>query len=142
MGGVSCLFILLFFANEPPKTRPDWRGMLRTLDMPGLILIIGAIVCFILALQWGGISKAWNSGAVVGTLVAFVVLMALFVVDQWWLGENAMVHSLIIQRRTIWVGSMFSFLINSAFLVTFYYLPIYFRKLAELHIIPTMTNDK
>ncbi|KAI4937496.1 uncharacterized protein J4E92_002227 [Alternaria infectoria] len=127
VGGVSCLFILLFFANEPPKTRPDWRGMLRTLDVPGLILIIGAIVCFILALQWGGISKAWNSGAVIGTLVAFVVLMALFVVDQWWLGENAMVHSLIIQRRTIWVGSMFSFLINSAFLVTFYYLPIYFQ---------------
>jgi len=116
--------------------------MLRTLDVLGLILIIGAIVCFILALQWGGISKAWNSGAVIGTLVAFVVLMVLFVVDQWWLGENAMVHSLIIQRRTIWVGSMFSFLINSAFLVTFYYLPIYFRKSAELHTIPTMTNDR
>jgi len=101
--------------------------MLRQLDMLGLVLIVGAITCFILALQWGGVSKAWDSGAVIGTLVAFVVCMILFVVEQWWLGENAMVHSVMIKRRTIWVGSMFSFLINSAFLVTFYYLPIYFQ---------------
>ncbi|CAN9316387.1 unnamed protein product [Alternaria alternata] len=127
VGGVSCLFILLFFANEPPKSRPNWRGMLRQLDMLGLVLIVGAITCFILALQWGGVSKAWDSGAVIGTLVAFVVCMILFVIEQWWLGENAMVHSVMIKRRTIWVGSMFSFLINSAFLVTFYYLPIYFQ---------------
>jgi hypothetical protein len=84
--------------------------MLRQLDMLGLVLIVGAVTCFILALQWGGVSKAWNSAAVIGTLVAFVVCMILFVTEQWWLGENAMVHSLIIKRRTVWVGSMFSFL--------------------------------
>jgi hypothetical protein len=84
--------------------------MLRQLDMIGLALIVGACTCFILALQWGGVSKSWNSGAVIGTLVAFAVFMILFVIEQWWLGENAMVHSLIIKRRTIWVGSMFSFL--------------------------------
>jgi flagellar motor component MotA len=115
--------------------------MLRQLDLLSLVIIVGAITCFILALQWGGISKAWNSGAVIGTLVAFVVLMILFVAEQWSLGENAMVHSLIIKRRTIWVASMFSFLMNAAFNVTFYYLPIYFRKFVELHIISTMAND-
>ncbi|KAI1667091.1 Major Facilitator Superprotein [Pyrenophora tritici-repentis] len=72
VGGVAAAFILFFFGNEPPKTRPNWRGMLRRMDLLGMTLIVGACVCFVLAMQWGGISKAWNSGAVIGTLVAFV----------------------------------------------------------------------
>ncbi|KNG52495.1 major facilitator superfamily transporter [Stemphylium lycopersici] len=127
VGGVSCLFILLFFANEPPKTRPNWRGMLRQLDIIGLAFVVGAVVCFILAMQWGGISKAWDSADVIGTLVGFVIFVVLFIVAQWWQGENAMVHSRIIKRRTVAVGSLFAFLINSAFTITFYYIPIFFQ---------------
>jgi hypothetical protein len=104
------LFIFLFFANEPRKTRPGWRSMLIQMDLVGLSLIVGAVVCYILAMQWGGISKAWNSAAVIGTLVAFGVFVLLFIVAQWYQGENAMVHSRIIRRRTIAVGCLFSFL--------------------------------
>jgi hypothetical protein len=84
--------------------------MLRQLDITGLTLVVGAVVCFILAMQWGGVSKAWNSAAVIGTLVAFGVCVVLFVIAQWWQGEDAMVHSRIIQRRTIAVACLFSFL--------------------------------
>jgi hypothetical protein len=109
VGGLSSLFIL-FFVNEPPKNRPGWRAMLRQLDITGLAFILGAVVCFILAMQWGGVSRAWNSGAVVGTLVAFGVCVVLFILAQRWQGEDAMVHSRIIRRRTIAVASLFSFL--------------------------------
>jgi hypothetical protein len=110
VGGLSSIFILLFFVNEPPKNRPGWRAMLQQLDITGLALIVGAVVSFILAMQWGGVSKAWNSGAVIGTLVTFGICVVLFILAQWWQGENAMVHSRIIQRRTIAVASLFSFL--------------------------------
>ncbi|XP_014553133.1 hypothetical protein COCVIDRAFT_108412 [Bipolaris victoriae FI3] len=127
VGAVSCLFILLFFVNEPPKTRPDWRGMLRQLDVIGVALIIGAVVCFILAMQWGGTTKSWGDSKVIGTLVGFAIFIVLFIVAQWWQGENAMVHNRIIKRRTVAVGSTFAFLINAAFSITFYYIPIYFQ---------------
>lgn len=110
VGAVSCLFILLFFVNEPPKTRPDWRGMLRQLDVIGVALIIGAVVCFILAMQWGGTTKSWGDSKVIGTLVGFAIFIVLFIVAQWWQGENAMVHNRIIKRRTVAVGSTFAFL--------------------------------
>jgi hypothetical protein len=84
--------------------------MLRQLDLTGLTLVVGAVVCFILALQWGGVSKAWNSGAVIGTLVVFVICVAVFILAQWWQGENAMVHTPTLKRRTIAVASLFSFL--------------------------------
>jgi uncharacterized membrane protein YbhN (UPF0104 family) len=110
VGAISTIFILLFFVNEPPKNRPGWASMLRQLDLMGLTLVVGAVVCFILALQWGGISKAWSSGAVIGTLVVFVICVALFILAQWWQGENAMVHTPTLKRRTIAVASLFSFL--------------------------------
>ncbi|KAI0616578.1 Major facilitator superfamily transporter [Pyrenophora tritici-repentis] len=126
VGGVAAAFILFFFGNEPPKTRPNWRGMLRQMDLLGMTLIVGACVCFVLAMQWGGISKAWNSGAVIGTLVAFVVCLALFIAVQVWQRENAMINTIIIKRRTMYTGCIFGLLINASFLVAFYYVPIYF----------------
>jgi hypothetical protein len=110
VGGLSSLFIFLFFSNEPPKIRPGRRKMLIQMDLVGLSLIVGAVVCYILAMQWGGISKAWTSAAVIGTLVAFGIFVILFIISQWYQGENAMVHSRIIKRRTIAVGCLFSFL--------------------------------
>lgn len=84
--------------------------MLSQLDIIGLTLILGAVVCFILAMQWGGTSKSWRNADVIGTLVGFVIFIGLFIVSQWWQGEKAMVHSRIIKRRTVAVGSTFSFL--------------------------------
>lgn len=111
IGAVSTLVILIFFPlRSAPLTRPNWRKLLGEMDLPGLTLIVGAVVCFTLAMQWGGISKAWSSGPVVGTLVGFIVMSILFVVIQWKSGERAMVVGRIFKRRTIAVGSAFSFL--------------------------------
>ncbi|USP81914.1 hypothetical protein yc1106_09188 [Curvularia clavata] len=127
VGGLSCLFILFFFVNEPPKSRPGWLDMLRQLDAIGVTLIIGSMICFILAMQWGGTLKSWGNADVIGTIVGFALCLLLFLAAQKWQGENAMVQSRIIKRRTVAVGSTFSFLINAAFSVTFYYIPIYFQ---------------
>lgn len=111
IGAVSTLVILVFFPlRSAPQPRPAWKKLLGEMDLPGLTLIVGAVVCFTLAMQWGGISKAWNSSPVVGTLVGFVVMSILFVVIQWKSGERAMVVGRIFKRRTIAVGSAFSFL--------------------------------
>lgn len=110
VGGLSCLFILFFFVSEPPKSRPGWLDMLRQLDINGVTLIIGFMICFILAMQWGGASKSWNNADIIGTIVGFALCLLLFLAAQKWQGENAMVQGRIIKRRTVAVGSIFSFL--------------------------------
>jgi MFS transporter, DHA2 family, glioxin efflux transporter len=129
IGGVSAAIILFFFST-PPQAVPaqaTLKEKLLQMDLPGTFTIMGAIVCYILALQWGGQSKAWNNSSVVGTLVGFVVILTLFIVIEWYSGERAMIVGRIAKDRTIWVCMIFIFFLAGAFFLFLYYLPIYFQ---------------
>lgn len=129
IGGVSAAIILFFFTT-PPQAIPAKATMkekLLQMDLPGTFVIMAAIICYILALQWGGQSKAWNSSAVIGTLVGFVLILILFIVIEWYSGERAMIVSRIAKDRTIWVSMIFIFFLAGCFFLFLYYLPIYFQ---------------
>lgn len=97
------------------------------MDFPGLFLIIGAIECLLLALYWGGVSKPWNDNNVIGTLLGFGLLLVAFIAVEFKQGKHAMlVHSLL-EKREVWVGSIFCFFLSGALFVLIYFLPIYFQ---------------
>ncbi|KAE9375543.1 putative HC-toxin efflux carrier [Stipitochalara longipes BDJ] len=129
IGGVSAAIILFFFST-PPQAVPakaTLKEKLLQMDLPGTFVIMAAIICYILALQWGGQSKAWNSSPVIGTLIGFVLILALFVAIEWYSGERAMIVGRIAKDRTIWVSMIFIFFLAGAFFLFLYYLPIYFQ---------------
>jgi MFS transporter, DHA2 family, glioxin efflux transporter len=53
------------------------------MDLPGASLILAAVVRYTLALQDGGITKVWNSFTIIGLLVGFVFIIAVFVVEYF-----------------------------------------------------------
>lgn len=53
--------------------------LLPCFDFPGMITIFSALLCYFLSMEWGGITKPWNSADVVGTLIATILLTALFI---------------------------------------------------------------
>ena len=83
---------------------------LMHLDIVGLFLIHGALICYLLALQWGGVSKSWASSEVIGRLVGFAALFILFCGNEAWLGDKAMVPLRIIKKRTVATTSAYIFL--------------------------------
>lgn len=80
------------------------------MDLLGVATICAAVVCYLLALQWGGGTKPWSSRDVVGTLVGFVVLTLAFIVNEWWQGERALLVSSVLKNWIITGGCVFSFL--------------------------------
>jgi len=54
--GSLALVAIFFFMNIPvqEEAKQPLMSKLKQLDAPGLILSIPAIVCLVLALQWGG----------------------------------------------------------------------------------------
>ncbi|KAJ7759659.1 major facilitator superfamily domain-containing protein [Mycena metata] len=84
VGGLIIVLLLLFFYVPKHITpRPaTWKEILLQLDVPGFCLLLGSLICFTLALQWGGQTKPWNDGSVIATLVMWVVLTAAFLVHQ------------------------------------------------------------
>lgn len=61
------------------------------MDFVGAILMIGLIISFILALQYGGQTHSWDSSQVIRLLVGFVVLVAVFVLWEIFQKERAMI---------------------------------------------------
>jgi MFS transporter, DHA2 family, glioxin efflux transporter len=129
IGGLSAAIILFFFTTpaQAVPAQATLKEKILQMDLLGTFTIMAAIVCYILAMQWGGQSKSWSDSSVVGTLVGFVLILIAFCVIEYFQGERAMVVGRILKDRTIWVGMVFIFFLAGAFFLLLYYLPIYFQ---------------
>ncbi|KAJ1725501.1 hypothetical protein LPJ53_000316 [Coemansia erecta] len=75
------LVLAVMFANAPmPRGRVS--EVLARIDFVGTLLVTGAVLTLILALNFGGDLFNWASGVVITLLVLAVVLFALFVFVQ------------------------------------------------------------
>lgn len=97
------------------------------MDLPGTFVIMAGVVCYILALQWGGQSKAWSNGSVIACLVCFGLITILFCVVEYFQGERAIIVSRLLKDRTVSVGMAYVFFLAGGYFLLLYYIPIYFQ---------------
>ena len=129
IGAASALIILLFF-KTPSAAVPKpatLREKLLHMDPVGVVLAMGLVISYILALHYGGMKYAWNSSQVVGLLVGFVMLSAAFAAWEWCQEDRAMVPFRLAGERVYIVSSVFAFFFSGAYFLIIYYLPIYFQ---------------
>lgn len=124
--------IVLFLFRAPPAAQPakaSWREKFLQMDLLGTFTIMAAVVCYLLALQWAGVTKAWSSADVIGTIVGFLVIVVLFVVIELWMGERALFQPRLLKQRNIWANNLYVFFLAGAMYTLIYYLPIYFQSI-------------
>ncbi|EAW08881.1 MDR family MFS transporter [Aspergillus clavatus NRRL 1] len=128
IGAVTWFFIFFFFkAPKSVKDTSDWKNQVSQLDLPGTIVFLPAIVCVLLALQWGGTKYDWGSGRVVALFVVFGVLLGTFIGLQIWAQDKATVPPRIIKNRNVWGAAFYVFCLSASFMAYVYYLPIWFQ---------------
>lgn len=132
IGGLAVGVIWIFFhlPSAAKIIEADWKEKILQMDPVGVVLAMGSIICFILALQYGGVTHPWNSGVVIGLLVAFVVLLIIMGVWEYFQGEYAMLVPRLFKRRSLWPGAIFQFFFAGFYFLLLYYLPIYFQSIA------------
>ncbi|OXV11059.1 hypothetical protein Egran_01180 [Elaphomyces granulatus] len=131
VGGVSAAIIFFSFTT-PPAAQPvkaNLKEKFLQMDIPGTFTIMAAVVCYLLALQWGGVTKSWGDSQVVGTLVGFVLLLILFVIIEWWAGERALIPGRLLKQRNLLVSGIYVMFVVGPMFVMIYYLPIYFQSI-------------
>ncbi|CAI6092229.1 unnamed protein product [Clonostachys chloroleuca] len=129
VGGIALLVVLFFFHN-PSHSKPIDATLLEkiaNLDLGGVALAMGAIISLTLALEYGGQKMPWNSSTVIGLLVGFVAIGIAFVAWQIWQGDRGMIPPRVIKVLPIWSTSLFQFFFAGSYMVSLYYLPIYFQ---------------
>ncbi|KAL7274281.1 hypothetical protein RUND412_002827 [Rhizina undulata] len=130
IGFVTIVIVTLLFT---PPVRPNeinftLKEKLKRIDYIGAFFLISAITCLLLTLQWGGNYYAWNSPRIIGLLVAFGILILIFVGLQKWVGEEATIPAhVFLKQRTVFFSSWYSFLFSMALYTHQYYMPIYFQ---------------
>lgn len=70
------------------------------MDLVGATLMMGLIVSFILALQYGGQTHSWKSSEVIGLLVGFCVFILAFVAWETYQKERAMIVPRLVSNHT------------------------------------------
>lgn len=123
---MTAIFIIVFFKSPDRKAQSSltWREKVSSLDLYGLAAFIPAVICLLLALQWGGSMYAWNNWRIILLFVLFGVLIAVFIGVQVWRGEKATIPLRIMKQRTVWSGSFFAAALGAAFFTMLYYLSV------------------
>jgi hypothetical protein len=97
------------------------------LDVLGILTIMCAVICYLLALQVAGLTYGWHSAMVIGLLVGSGLLFVAFILLQIWLGERAMLVNRLVRDRTIYGGMAFIFFLAASSWIFVFYVPIYFQ---------------
>ena len=129
IGAVTALAIGIFF-KSPKRQKEGSIGFMarfKQFDPIGTIFFLPAIICLLLALQWGGQKYPWNDGRIIALFVLSGILLIAFVIVQIWKGETATVPPRIFWRRSIVAGAYFGLCLGGSFFVFVYYLPIWFQ---------------
>ncbi|KAG5983566.1 hypothetical protein E4U55_007808 [Claviceps digitariae] len=128
--GVITAVIVTFFVTTPvDPAYASWtiKEKLVFAKIPDILILVAALVCLVLGLQWGGTVYAWTDGRVIALLVLFAVLMTSFMVAQVVLPKSRTVPTAIAKNRDIWFASVFAVCSAGAMFVAVTYLPIYFQ---------------
>ncbi|KAI8627398.1 putative gliotoxin efflux pump [Xylariaceae sp. FL1651] len=135
IGGVPIAIIFLFF-KTPPQAKVSNGGPVKEIalsfDPLGILLFAGALISYLLAFTWGGTVKPFSSSTVIGLIVGWVVLTTLFITNEFWQGERALVVARLLKQRDMWVNAVFLFFFYGAYFAVVYNLPTYFQAVIGL----------
>jgi hypothetical protein len=129
IGAVTVIAIAFFFKSPTKETQSllTFREKIRRLDLDGLAVFIPGIICLLLALQWGGVVYAWNSARIIVLFTLGGILLAIFIVMQFFKGENATIPVRIFRIRGVYCAFFYALLIGGAFFILIFFLPIWFQ---------------
>lgn len=127
--GAVTLGIVFFTLQLPPakKAGTPWREQVWQMDPVGNACLMPAVICLLLALEWGGSTCAWSDGPVVTPLVLAGLLGLAFVGVQIWLGDNATVPPKLFKQRSIAASFVYTLGVTGSMMTLTYYLPVWFQ---------------
>ncbi|KAJ0386023.1 hypothetical protein COL922a_005170 [Colletotrichum nupharicola] len=129
IGGIAMVFVF-FLLHLSRKNNPEGKTLvqrLMQLDLIGTAIFIPAIVCLLLALQWGGAEYPWKSAKIIGLFVGFGLMTIIFIGIQLWQGDKGTLPPYLFKNRNVVCAILFACFFGAAFFPLIYYLSLYFQ---------------
>ncbi|RDA93910.1 hypothetical protein CP533_4521 [Ophiocordyceps camponoti-saundersi (nom. inval.)] len=130
IGGLAMVivfFVVHFDRNTTAGSDLSFSTRVRQLDLTGIAIFVPAIICLLLALQWGGTDYPWHSSHIIGLFIGFGLMIAVFVSVQLWKGDGGTLPPKLFTNRNVLCAMLFAFFFGAAFFPLVYYLSLYFQ---------------
>ena len=123
IGAVTIVVITFFFKapTRPKVASLGFKERIKQFDLIGAAVLMFAIVCLLLALQWGGSKYPWKNSRIIALFVLFGILSVVFIIIQVWKQDAGTVPPRIAKKRSVISGVWFSATLSSSFLIIVYY---------------------
>ena len=122
------MFVCFKSPSTPREAR--LREKLIHLDLTGATLISGSLSCFVLAMHWLAIYDS-KSVRVIFSFFGFVSLFVCFVLNEWMMGNKAMVQSRLFKNKMLLANLGYIFFLAGAYFPLLYTLPIQFQSVND-----------
>ncbi|KAL8768108.1 MAG: hypothetical protein Q9209_005571 [Squamulea sp. 1 TL-2023] len=129
LGAITVVGIAVYFKSPKREKQASigFKARSKQFDPIGTTLFIPAIVCLLLALQWGGSLYAWSNGRIIALFVIFGLLIIGFSAMQVIQGDNSTIPVRIVKLRSVAAASWYTFCLGGSFFVLIYFVPIWFQ---------------
>ena len=130
--GAVTIVLCAYFVRTPTEESVQPLGFLQKcqeLDLPGTTSIVAALICLLIALQWGGSAYPWGDGRIIALFVVFAVLAAAFIIIQMTTitGKARTIPGSVARNRDVWLAGSYAMCITGGIYVANLYLPIWFQ---------------
>ncbi|KJZ78467.1 hypothetical protein HIM_01858 [Hirsutella minnesotensis 3608] len=130
IGGLA--MVIVFFFVHVNRNSAESVGMsvlarIRQLDIAGTSVFLPAVICLLLALQWGGANYPWNNSRIIGLFIGFGLLIAIFIGIQFWQGDRGTLPPRLFANRNVLCSMIFTFFFGAGFFPLIYYISLYFQ---------------
>ncbi|TLS26632.1 hypothetical protein PpBr36_05136 [Pyricularia pennisetigena] len=134
--GVVAAAVIMFVYKTPKFQGSQFDALplkekIMQIDPAGIVLVIVGTGCFTLALQLGSESGNYRQAGVIGSMVAFVVILVLFILWEWRLGDRAMIQYRLLKNVLVAGNIAVNFFVATAYFPLLYTLPIYMQSIKD-----------
>ncbi|KAF3797748.1 Efflux pump DEP3 [Colletotrichum gloeosporioides] len=95
IGAVCAPAYIFLLPSVDPRPGVSLGERASQLDYAGMVLLIGSLVSFVMAINFGGLTYPWNSGQIIALFVVAAVLVSLLGVQQRWAVFTTLARRLI-----------------------------------------------
>ncbi|KAF2678928.1 MFS general substrate transporter, partial [Lentithecium fluviatile CBS 122367] len=133
LGAVVAILVAIFLRLEKDvgeaacRTKRGVMQILFQLDVAGSLLIMASVSCLLVAMQWGGQRLPWTSPVIIALLVIFSILLKIFILVEWKMGDDACIPFAVLKQRSIAFGTVYLFMLSMPNFSYGVYIPLFFQ---------------
>nr|KAJ3418031.1 hypothetical protein HK105_000452 [Polyrhizophydium stewartii] len=125
IGGIT--MVVIFFLLRLPREEASTFEKFKRIDFLGTALIIAAVICMLIPLQFGGNQWAWSDWRTIIMIIASAVIFVAFFLVEAFVSVEPVLPPSMYENRSVYAILFIAFTLGASFFGLVYFLPTYFQ---------------